>query len=34
MGMLKEKFGRLSSKEFLIFVSVVIIGLVMVAVGQ
>ena len=34
MGMLKEKLARLSSKEFLIFMGVVIIGLMLVAGGQ
>lgn len=34
MGMLKEKLARLSSKEFLIFMGVVIIGLMLVVGGQ
>ena len=34
MGMLKEKLARLSSKEFLIFMGVVIIGLMLVAGGH
>ena len=34
MGMLKEKLARVSSKEFLIFMGVVIIGLMLVAGGQ